>query len=369
MYQYYQKIKQCRLGLALALLVAAGCGSDESGLNLTEGPVVPVTAAPVAVQDISHTITQVGALRGNEEVVVKSEARGLVDKILFAEGAAVKAGDGLVGLDSASAEAQVRNVEAQLVQYRAELDNIGKTLVRKKRLLKGDVLSQQEFDDLLTRQQVGKALISQAESRLALARESLKDTLIRAPFDGIASARLVAVGDFIDVGTPLVTIVQVEPVKAELRIPVHYRTSIRTGMAVGVEVDACPNETFTGSIYFISPEVDPATRTFLVKALLPNEGRRLSPGMFARISIVHAVHKDALIVPGEAVVQLEDRAFVFAIAGGRARQVTVQVEKQFDDLVEVTGDLKPGEKVIIEGKFTVADGDRVAIAKAEKDSP
>ncbi len=354
----------CR-GLLLAVLVCAGCGSDESGSNPADGPAVPVTAAAVAVQDIPHTIIQVGTLRGNEEVMVKSEARGLVGKILFTEGAAVRCGDGLVRLDRASAQAQVLNAEAKLRQLRAELDNIGRTLARKKRLLKGDVLSQQEYDDLRTRQQVGQALISQAEARLVLARESLKDTLICAPFDGIASARLVAVGDFIDIGTPLVTVVQVAPLKAELRISAKYRSSIGVGMDVGAAVDACPGETFAGKIYFISPEVDPATRTFLVKALIPNEARSLSPGMFVRISIVHALHKGALVVPWEAVVQLEDRAFVFAIAGGRAREVAVQVEKQLDDRAEVTGDLKAGQQVIIEGKFTVEGGDRVAVAPAE----
>ncbi|MCP4716035.1 MAG: efflux RND transporter periplasmic adaptor subunit, partial [Deltaproteobacteria bacterium] len=165
----------------------------------------------------------------------------------------------------------------------------------------------------------------------------------------------------VDVGTPLVSVVQVSPVKVELRIFEKYKTSIKSDMDISVTVAAYPGEIFFGTICFVSPEVDPATRTFLIKALIANADRRLSPGMFAQVSMVHAVHNSALIVPWEAVVQLEDRAFVFTVEQGVARRVPVTVLKQFDDSAEVVGKLEPGRQVIIEGKFTVNEGDTLAV--------
>ncbi|MCP4716617.1 MAG: efflux RND transporter periplasmic adaptor subunit, partial [Deltaproteobacteria bacterium] len=225
-------------GLLIAGLLATGCGRDAADSRLSEDPAVPVTTASVTVQDVTHVITQAGTLRGNEEVVVKSEIRGMVAEILFEEGAPVQAGAGLVRLDDAKARAEVLNLQAQLQQHRLELENIRKTLTRKKHLLKGAVLSEQEFDDLITRRQVEEALIAQIQAGLALADEHVKDTRIRAPFDGMASARRVAVGDFVDVGTPLVSVVQVSPVKVELRIFEKYKTSIKSDMDISVTVAA-----------------------------------------------------------------------------------------------------------------------------------
>lgn len=354
-----------------ALMLAAGCGGcgGSGGGEQGDGAAVPVTVAPVTVEDVTHDLIQVGTLRGNEEVVVKAEIRGVVSDILFTEGAAVGAGAPLVRLDDAKAAAEARSAEAQLEQHRAELANIDTTLARKQKLLKGDALSRQELDDLLTRQQVTRALIAQSEAHLALARENHADTLIRAPFEGIASARQVAPGDFIEAGAAVVTVVQVAPVKAELRVSEKHRQSIRAGMAVAVAVDAYPDERFAGTVYFISPEVDPATRTFLVKALLSNSDRRLSPGMFCSVSIATAIHRNALIVPWDAVVQLEDRTLVFAVAGDRAWEVPVRIEKLLGDRAEVTGDLTAGQQVIMEGKFTVADGGPVAVTPARPAAP
>lgn len=351
-----------------ALLLAAGCGGSDDG-GQGDDAAVPVTAAPVIAEDVIHDLTQVGTLRGNEEVVVKSEIRGVVADILFTEGSSVEAGAPLVRLDDAKAAAEMRSAQAQLEQHRAELENIDTTLARKKKLLKGDALSRQELDDLLTRKRVTEALIAQAEARLTLARENLADTLIRAPFAGVASARLVAPGDFIEAGTAVVTVVQVAPVKAEVRVAEKHRQRISRGMEVAVAVDAFPGERFAGTVYFISPEADPATRTFLVKALLPNADRRLSPGMFCSVSIVIAVHRNALIVPWDAVVQLENSTLVFAVAGGRAREVPVRIEKLLGDRAEVTGDLAAGQQVIMEGKFTVADGGPVTVRPAGPAAP
>ena len=225
------------------------------------------------------------------------------------------------------------------------------------------MLPEQELDDLVAQKGVDEALLQQAEAGLIVAQKNLEDTEIRAPFDGITSERLVAVGDYIAVGDPIVTVVQVSPLKVSIRMFEKFKEKIHLGMPVMIAVDAFPGETFSGSVYFISPDVDVATRTFLVKALVPNNDFRLNPGMFANISIEHEKHVDALVVPWESVVQMENSAFVFAIEGGKARRVPVAMLKLFGDRAEVAGDLRPGQHVIMDGKFTVEDGDPVSVQK------
>jgi membrane fusion protein (multidrug efflux system) len=134
-------------------------------------------------------------------------------------------------------------------------------------------------------------------------------------------------------------------------------------MPVNIRVEAFPGEVFTGNVYFVSPKVDLKTRTFLVKAIVSNPDTMLNPGMFSNISIEYEKHKDAIIVPWDAIVQLEDSAFVFTINDKKAQRVSVSILKLFDDKAEVQGNLKSGQNVIIDGKFTVENGDKISIEK------
>jgi membrane fusion protein (multidrug efflux system) len=324
---------------------------------------VSITVAQITTMDVSHFLTQTGTLFGNEEVLVKSEEKGKVKQICFKEGSKVKKNTVLVRLEDAKIRAEVKRLLAQIEQYKIQLARTEKTLKRNSDLLEEKVISDQKFDDLVAQKGIDLAVIEQAEASLLIAQKRLEDMEIRAPFDAVTAERLVAEGDYIAVGGPIVTVVQVDPLKVSIRIFEKFKKKIHIGMPVNISVEAFPEEVFTGSVYFISPNVDIKTRTFLVKALVPNPDTKLNPGMFANLSIEHENHKDATIVPWEAIVQLEDSTFVFTVINKKARRVPVDIIKLFNDMAEVKGKLEPGQDVIIDGKFTVEDGGKIFVQK------
>jgi membrane fusion protein (multidrug efflux system) len=338
-------------------LILHGCGREET-LSKKDS-AIPVTLSTVTSMDVRHTIDQVGTLEANETVMVKSEAQGKIKKILFEEGKQVTEGGLLVKLDDAKIKAELESIKSRIVQYRAELVNTKRNVLRNEDLLKDGVINQKIYDDIITKRQVGEALLSEAQANLLLAQEQLKDTSLPSPFQGFTSERFVSVGDFIGVGDAIVKIVQTDPLKLAFRIPEKYVPSITAGKQVEVTVDAYPGETISGTIYFVSPDIDTATRTLLVKATVSNRDNHLSPGMFAHVTVTVELHPDALVVPWDALVVKEDETYVFRVDAGKAQKVPIKVLLVFDGKAEVEGDLSPGTTVVREGKFSIRAGDTV----------
>ena len=347
----------------LFFVLFTSCRREDGNQITTNDTGFSVTTAKITTMDVSHFLNQTGTLFGNEEVLVKSEEKGKVIQVSFKEGSKVEKGDILVRLDDEKIRAEVKRLKAQIVQYKTQLARTEKTLKRNSGLLKEKVISDQKFDDLVAQKGIDGAVIEQAEASLLIAQERLEDMEVRSPFDAVTSERLVAEGDYLAVGDPIVTVVQVDPLKVSVRIFEKFKNKIHIGMPVKIQVEAFPEEVFIGSVYFISPSVDLKTRTFLVKALVTNPDTKLNPGMFSNISIEYEKHKDAIIVPWEAIVQLEDSAFVFTINNKKAQRVSVDILKLLDDKAEVQGNLKSGQNVIIDGKFTVEDGEKISIQK------
>jgi len=347
------------LSVLLAIvIILLGCGREE--VLSKKDIAIPVTLDKVKSMDVHHIIKQVGTLEANETVMVKSEAKGKIKQIFFEEGKRVKEGEILVKLDDAKIRAEIESIESRIVQLQARLVNTKRNVLRNKDLLKDGVITQKEYDDILTQKEVGEATIKEAEANLSLAKEQLKDTSINSPFNGFTSERLVSIGDYIGVGDAIVKVVQTDPLKLAFRIPEKYARSIKIGKRVQVAVEAYPDDEFFGTIYFISPDIDTSTRTFLVKAKIPNQDNKLNPGMFANATITTEIHHHAMVIPWEALVVKENETYVFRIDSDIARKVPVKIILVFEGQAEVDGDLSPGACVVKEGKFSLKDGYRIS---------
>ena len=292
--------------------------------------------------------------------MVKSEAKGKIKQIFFEEGKRVKEGEMLVKLDDAKIKAEIKSIKSKILQLQAHLNNTKRNVLRNKDLLKDGVINQKVYDDIITQKEVGEASIKEAEANLSLAKEHLEDTSIHSPFNGFTSERLVSIGDYIGVGDPIVKVVQTDPLKLAFRVPEKYAHSITVGKRVRVAVEAYSKEEFSGTIYFIAPDIDTSTRTFLVKAKIPNQDNKLNPGMFANAKFTTEIHNNATVIPWEALVVKEDETYVFRIDSDRAKKVPVKSILVFEGQAEVEGDLSPGAYVVKEGKFSLKDGDKIS---------
>ena len=343
-------------------LILPGCTENkkEQGHKKVERPI-PVITGKSTKRRVEYTLNQVGTLEASQEVTLRSEIEGRTVKILFTEGRAVRRGQVLVQLDAAKIQADIRNLKARIEQLEIRLSHKKRTLERNRPLVAENLVSRQQFDNLETDIEEIKAQIIQARADLARQKERLSYTDIRAPFDGIAGVRKFSEGHYLKVGDQVVTIVNLDPLEISFKAPEKSKPSLYIGQDLLLSVDAYPEKAFKGKVFFISPQVDINLRTFQVKAWVENNPPLLNPGMFGRVEMIIDVHEDALTVPWESIIQTEAETYLYVVEEEKARKVPVRLGKITDEWAEILDAVIPaGATVILEGKFAVKDGMKVA---------
>ncbi len=320
----------------------AGAVPERGARAAEAGRPIAVEVAEVRATRTSTDIRAIGSLQSDETVQLAPEIAGRVSEIDFVEGSKVKAGDILVRLDDALVRAEVADTEARL--NLAEANN-----ERARQLSRTGNVTERSRDEAVTNLETAKAALELAKTRL-------DKHLLRAPFDGIAGVRNVSVGAFVAVGTPVVNIEKIDALKVDFKVPEVYLTSIKTGQAVDVTVDAIPGQDFKGKIYAINPQVDVNGRALQVRAIIENKDLALRPGLFARIVIRGAVERDVVVVPESAIIPRSGDTFVFRVADGKAEEVRVKVGERANAQVEITGGIKAGDQVVTAGQHKLRNG-------------
>ncbi|MCK4425744.1 MAG: efflux RND transporter periplasmic adaptor subunit [Deltaproteobacteria bacterium] len=361
------RIACCGLVVLLVFLtLSPGCKQTEKEAKKKSHPI-PVITGEVTTRRVEYILHQVGTLEARYEVTIRSEIDARIVEILFSEGKEVRKGDVLVRLDAAKIEADIRSLEARIRQLEVRLANKQRTLRRNRPLVERDLVSRLQFDNLQTEIEETAAEIAQAQANLAGEKERLSDSTIRAPFDGVAGARNISVGDYLKEGDQVVTVVDLDTLKIAFHVPEKLKANLSIGQEVTLTVSPYPDRIFKGRISFISPLVDIDTRTFQIKARLDNRQRLLNPGMFVRAQLITEVHENALIVPWESVIQTEDETYIYIVEGDMARKVPVRLGKITNEWAEVfEPHIPPGINVILEGKFAARDGMKVSVQNGQQ---
>lgn len=297
----------CCAWLALAV-VAASCGDPSNGAPASGGAgtaAVPIDTGHAVEQSIVRFIRVTGTLTAQEQAEVAAEIAGRIVATPVERGTPIAAGDTLVRIAAAEVEAQAREAEANAAQIQARLGQRGEEFdlervpevasakatqqlaqadfERVRMLFERKLVAQAEFD--LRRAQAENAqrqyqsaqnaaeqqrqALAAAQARVTLARKAVADTVVRAPFGGVVSERLVSVGDYVTRGTRVATVMRVNPLRVELTVPAQYISAVEGGRAVTLEVDALPGRTFKGQVRYVSPDVRAETRALLVEAVVP----------------------------------------------------------------------------------------------------
>jgi membrane fusion protein (multidrug efflux system) len=361
------KLKSLLFFLFITFWFITGCGDDEGEISMNsngEDKIFPVEVSYPSVEDVPYILTAVGSLLPLEEINVASEIVGKIEKVLVEEGDKVRKGDLLVKIDDERFVYRVERCEAVLKQTQAELANAQLILKRKKELYEEGAIPRQMYDDALTQHDSAQGTVERAKAELRLARRDLRDTKVYASADGGISKKIVSEGDFVDeMNRDLLTIVCTNPLKLSFTVPERYVSQIELGQEAKVRVKAYPGEEFSGEIYSINPQVDAATRTVEIKAYVKNEEGRLKPGFFADVSLLTAVHKDALLLPETAVLILENKSIVFIVENDVASRREVKMGRRLSGKIEILEGLKVGEIVITAGQVPLHDGAQVRVEK------
>ena len=327
-----------------------------SGKTMTPPPEA-VTTAVVRAETWETTLNAIGSFAAVQGVTLSAEVAGTVSKIDFESGASVAAGAVLVELDTSVEQAQLRSAEAT-----AELARLN--LARARELRGQNTNSQADLDS-------ADAQAKQAAAQADNLRAILAKKLISAPFAGRAGIRLVNVGQFLAVGTPIVSIQALDPIFLNLSLPQQQLGQIAEGLTARVVTDAHPGQLFAGKVTAINPDLDPTTRSVKLQVTLPNPKAQLRPGMFGTVSIVLPATSPVIIIPATAVLYAPYGDTVFVVeekkneTTGEVQQV---VRQQFvrlgtarGDFVAVTSGLKVGDTVVSAGVFKLRNGSTVSV--------
>lgn len=332
-----------------AALAVTGCGKKEAAAP--PAFAVQVRAADAVRQPIEDKISLVASLTANEVVDIRSEMEGQVSTINFEEGQPVKEGQVLFELDQGKLEASVAEAEANFKMAEANMK-------RSESMVANKTISQQEYDQAVATFEANRAT-------LELMKRQWKDSRIFAKFHGIMGARRVSPGQVIDKNTHLTTLVDIDPIKVEVRVPERFLGQLSVGQSITFHVAAYGDEAFSGKVYFIDPQVDENSRTVLVKATSENTDGRLRPGMFGNLDLILRIKENAVLVPESALVVQGDTTSVFIIDDkGLAQPVQVKIGVRLAGKVEVVEGLKGGEKVVTEGTQKLRPGAPVKINEA-----
>jgi len=385
----------------LAAALAAACSKTQSAqARGREEAAKPVKVEQVKEEAIHRAVEVVGTLAAVDEVTVSSEAEGRVSRLLADLGDRVQAGQTLLELDrekpqyafdqqraalaralakfGASDSAHLPPIEKtpDVQKAQAELAQAKQAFDRAEELHRRQLVPKQTLDDAETTLRSKQASyesalqnaknlradIDAAEATLKLAERQLRDTAIRAPFDGYVQKRLVSLGEYVKVQTPVMAVVRIDPLKVTAEIPEKMAPWIKVGQPVELQVDAYPDKTLTGKVSRISPAVSTSTRAFPFEALVPNADALLKPGTFARVHLETAKIDRAMTVPYAALQYRYGVNRAFVVTGDRLTARELKVGERVGDRIEVLSGLQTGDTVVIADVDKLADGTKVSVA-------
>ncbi len=354
-------------GVAGLLLTLCACG--DAGTQAATVRLPPVAVEPVRVSKLQDRIEAMGELLAPEHARIAAELPGRITEIPVTEGTLVETGTVLLEIDRERWELELASARAQLAEARAGFTEQEREIQRIRTLHERKVASDSRLDQADTGLQLARSRLDAARATVGVAKRSLDHSSVTAPFEGIIARRLVSRGEFVTAGTPLFELVALDPIEIEFHLPEADSSRARTGQTVKLTVDPYPGEVFEARVIFVSPTIDPRTRTLRVKAQLANSEGRLRPGLFARADLGIAERKGVRMVPEEAILHRADGAVVFRlIEPDRAERVRVETGVHRDGWVEIRSGLEATDRVIVRGHADLADGVRVAVQEAERHS-
>ena len=307
---------------------------------------VALSGFVIKPQDFSNVISLSGSIEANEQIEIRSEVSGLVESISFTEGSQVSKGQVLL---------KVNDIElrVQLAQAKTKESLASENERRAKLLLQKEAISQEEYD-------IASADYRTTKSQTQLIQAQIGKTSIRATFSGKIGLRSISPGTYVTPTTLIANLVNTNPLKITFSIPEKYASEIAKGSQITFTV---PNmtEKFSAKIYALEPRIELATRTLKIRALTENSNGKLLPGTFANIELALRNIKDAIIIPTEAIVPIQDGKKVFIANNGQAKEVKVTTLTRTDKDVVITSGLKVGDTLLTSGMMSLKDEDDIKV--------
>ena len=347
--------------VGLVFLVSAStllAGDKDKGQG---PPPAPVRVAAVEQKIVSEQVSLVGTTEAIAASTVAAEVSGVVEKFPVKEGDFVKKGNLLARLRSTELEIGLKGAVAVKEKVKAHLQYAEKELDRYSKLKEANSVAARNYDEAFYNYRALFQELLRSEADIEQLKYEIDHKNVVAPFSGFVAKEHTQVGEWINLGGPVVDLVDLGKIKISVDVPERYVVMITTQKEVKVSVKSISDNSSAGRIDAILPQGDPDSRTFPVKITIENPGYKIKSGMEAMATFNLAEQKNALLVPKDAVVTAGDNRLVFMVADGKAVPVPVKILGYYDGDVAIEGNLAPGSQVIIRGNERLRPGQPVLI--------
>jgi RND family efflux transporter MFP subunit len=370
---------------AAATLVSCSKSTPDARKGAVEPPRA-VTVARAEVRPLERIVVATGSLGSHEKATLGVKVPGRIESVAVDLGSVVKTGDLILQLEQIDYELRQKQAAAALAQARARvgfklegtddtlapevtsagkqakavLEEATKNRDRVLNLSKEGISSKSELDTVeaaytvaLNRYEAALedartllAVLTQRRIEFEMAKQALRDTTIVAPFSGTIQERTASAGEYVQVGSPVATLVQTDPLRLRLEVPERQSIYVRAGQTVRVLVEGDTNA-YTGKIARLSPALDEQNRMLVVEADVRNRGS-LRPGLFVRAHIVTTDHDPGLTIPPAALITFAGLEKAFIVQDGKAAERNVVTGRSGVDWIEIKSGIKPNEMVVLD---------------------
>jgi RND family efflux transporter MFP subunit len=374
------------LMLPLTLTIACG-GSDEAAATLdstaaaavdtavTTSDSTPVVALSVAPEHVTVVDTGLieagpslsGTLNADRIADLRAQVAGTLLEVYVDEGAAVRTGQALARIDATVLDDMARSAASQLRSAEAAAAVATRNAERAQQLNAAGAIADRDLEASRNQAIAAEAMVADARSRLASARKQLANATLRAPFSGVVSERPANAGDVLQMGTPVITVIDPSSLELAASVPAASLSGMKRGAKVEFTVTGYPDRRFTGTIARVNPSVDPVTRQVRIYVAVPNADRSLAAGVFAEGRVAVSQVR-GLSMPLGALDPQATAPSVKRLRGGVVELVPVSLGLRDDiaERVEVKSGLQRGDTLLISGALGAPVGSQVRIARNDR---
>jgi RND family efflux transporter MFP subunit len=364
------------------LFLINGCGDSESQVAASRGsaaslPAKQVKLAKSEARRLAQTVTAPGTLAADEQATLSFKVAGRVSEIKVDLGSQARKGQVIARLETIDFKVRLQQTEAALQQARVRLglppqgddDRINPdntSLARQARAVLEESRSNRErtiqlvnqgiqskadldrvesafkvadsrYQDALEEVRNRQAVLLQRRSELAIAQQQLVEATLIAPFDGAVRERTASLGEYLNAGAPVATIVRLHPLRLRVETPEREAQGIKVGQSVTVVIEGDNQQSYSGRVARLSPTFQELSRTLVIEAEVDNQHGKLRPGSFAKAEIQTSATSDVVMIPVAAIVTFAGIQKVFSVKDNKAVEKNVVVGRREGDWVVVEG--------------------------------
>lgn len=362
--------------LILAVLGGAGILQRQSATNeLRKTAEAAEQHVIVTHPSTSPTATKLvlpGQTEAYTQAPIFAQTNGYLSKWYFDIGARVKQGDVLGMIETPTVDQQLAQAQAQLAESQAALKLAQATYARQQALLAKTVISQQDFDDATSNLQTQQSSVTAGIANVNNLKAQQAFNILRAPFDGILSARNTDIGALVksDDDTPLFVVSKISPLRIYVQVPESLAAQVKKGTKADLTFDTFPGRKFPAEVVATAGVIDASSRTLLTQLSVPNDNEELFPGAYTQVHLLLENPNPSLSVPANVLLFRSEGAAVGVVdASGKVEIRNIKIGRDFGNTLEILGGLNPTDQIIVNPPDSLNAGDVVKTTEAPAESP